>query len=171
MLNIMSIKSRAASDTRPPNELRRFLRFGLVGLSATLLDFTVLTALKYFFGWPTLLANLISYSCGALNSYTLNRRWVFPETKGRHSLVQLSQFISINLVGLLLNMVLLFLLEIPCARLLANAAYSYIPAKIGATLLVFLWNFFANRYWTFNQTARRPKPNPPEAAEYKQTAA
>lgn len=173
----MSTIQRLKAGVEWRREITRFFRFGIVGFSATLLDFSVLTGLKFFFGWPTLPANLISYSCGMLNSYMLNRHWVYPETKIQRSHVQLFRFIFINLVGLLLNMILLLGFEVIFNALMNNASYSYIPAKIAATLLVFLWNFFANRFWAFN-----PNPKPKtiaksvqikeaEADVYEQTAA
>jgi putative flippase GtrA len=173
----MSIKKRLNAGVEWRREVTRFFRFGIVGLSATLLDFSILTGLKLFFGWPTLPANLISYSCGMLDSYMLNRHWVYPEAKSHRSHVQLFRFIFINLVGLLLNMILLLGFEVIFNALLNNASYSYIPAKIAATGLVFLWNFFANRLWAFN-----PNPRPKtfakssqikeaEADVYEQTAA
>lgn len=171
----MSIKIRQNSNIQWRNELTGFFRFGIVGLSSTFLDLAILSALKYFFGWPTVLANFISYSCGTINSYNLSRHWVYSDSKGNRSFRQLFRFISINVVGLILNMVLLLLLEIPFGMLLSNAAYSYIPAKIGATIIVFLWNFFANRFWTFSQSEKlRPRPQkakPAEVEVYEQTAA
>lgn len=179
MRNIMSTKAGVKAQIQWRREMSRLLRFGIVGFSATLLDFTVLTGLKYFFGWPTLLANLVSYSCGMLDSYMLNRHWVYPEAKSQRSHVQLLRFIFINLVGLVLNMVLLLGLEVVFNALLHNASYSYIPAKIGATGLVFIWNFFANRLWAFNPNARplfRPlkvkiKVKEKKAEVYERTAA
>ncbi len=177
MRNVMSIKQKMKSNIQWRNEIIRFFRFGIVGLSSTLVDFAILSAIKYFLGWPTILANLISYSCGTINSYNLSRHWVYADAKGNRSLRQLFRFISINVVGLILNMVLVLLLEIPFERLLSSAAYAYIPAKIGATLIVFLWNFFANRCWTFNQSGKpyarseKVKPEPAEVEVYEQTAA
>jgi putative flippase GtrA len=139
-------------------ELGRFFRFGLVGASSTLLDFAVLSTLKYFFGWATLPANIISYSCGTINSYILNRYWVYPEIRNRQNFVQFLQFVLINIIGLGLNVLLVTLLEKPAGQLLGNAAYGYLPAKIAATLIVFLWNFFANRFWTFSDLNQKPKP-------------
>src|SRR6476469_1478194 len=154
MRKVMSIKQGIKAEIQWQREVMRFFRFGIVGFSATLVDFTVLTGLKYFFSWPTLPANLVSYSCGMLDSYMLNRHWVYPEAKSQRSHVQLFRFIFINLIGLALNMVLLLGLEVIFNALLNNASYSYIPAKIGATGLVFLWNFFANRLWAFNPNTK-----------------
>jgi putative flippase GtrA len=138
-------------QTRWRNELGRFIRFLAVGVSGTLVDFAVLSALKYFFGWPTLPANLVSYSCGIINNFLLTRFWVYPETKGRQSFIQLFQFFLISLIGLGLNNVIVIALEGPATKFLANPSYAYIPAKLVATFIVLLWNFFANRLWTFGR--------------------
>jgi putative flippase GtrA len=175
MQRVMSTNQSVKAEIEWQREVRRFFRFGIVGFSATLVDFAVLTGLKYFFGWPTLLANLVSYSCGMLDSYLLNRHWVYPEARFQRSHVQLFRFIFINLIGLALNMVLLFGFEVIFNALLNNASYSYIPAKIGATGLVFLWNFFANRLWAFNPNTRTViklgKIKGKEVEVYEQTAA
>jgi putative flippase GtrA len=144
-------------------ELGRFARFLVVGVSGTLLDFAILSALKYFLGWQTLLANLISYSCGIINNYILTRYWIYPESRSKQSFVQLMQFALISLVGLGLNNALMLALEEPAGKLLSNPAYGYIPAKIIATMIVLLWNFFANRLWTFN------KPSQPKNLPIKDT--
>lgn len=177
MLEVMSIKQRLNADVEWRRELKRFIRFGVVGSTSTLIDFSVLTGLKFFFGWPTLPANLISYSCGMLDSYLLTRHWVYPESRAHRSHVQLFRFIFINMVGLLLNMILLLGFEVVFNALLNNASYSYIPAKIAATALVFLWNFFANRLWAFNPNAKPKTMIKPaqlkgkEAEVYEQSAA
>jgi dolichol-phosphate mannosyltransferase len=62
-------------------EIARFLRFALVGLSGTLIDWGTLTALKTFGGFPTLLANSISYSLGIINNFIWSRAWVYRESR------------------------------------------------------------------------------------------
>jgi putative flippase GtrA len=140
--------------SRWQSELERFIRFGAIGFSGTLLNFAILSALKHFLGWPTLPANLISYACGILNNYLLTRLWVYPEARERQRFVQLLQFVLISLVGLGLNNLLVLALEKPLGALLANPVYGYLPAKLVATFIVLLWNFFANRFWTFGKIAK-----------------
>lgn len=130
-------------------EVRRFARFFLVGLSGTLLDFGILSGLKLIAGMPTLLANIISFSCGVVNNFTLNRNWTFAETRGRNWLPQFGKFVAINLVALSLNSLIVLALEAPMGALLHNPQHGYIPAKIIATGVVFVYNFFANRLWAF----------------------
>lgn len=146
---IISIKPAS----RWHNEIKRFSRFLAVGLSGTLLDFAVLSLLKQVLEWATLPANIFSYSCGILSNFLLNLFWVYPESKGNRNGLKLVQFFLISLVGLALNNLLLVALEGPMGVLFNNPDYGYLPAKIIATMLVLLWNFFANRFWTFGKVA------------------
>ena len=131
------------------SELGRFVRFGMVGLSGTALDFAILTLLKVGFGVPTLPANVVSYTCGAVSNFFLNRAWTYGDAPKGRTLLQLGQFITIGLIGLVLNNLVVAATEYPAGLLLHNAAYGYIPAKLVATLIVLMWNFWANRFWTF----------------------
>lgn len=135
-------------------ELGRFIRFGAVGVSGTLVDFVILGLLKNLLGWPTLAANLVSYSCGIINNYLLTRYWVYPEARSNQSFVQLLKFGLISLIGLGLNNGLVLALEEPAGMLLANPQQGYLPAKLVATGVGLLWNFLANRLWTFGGEVR-----------------
>jgi putative flippase GtrA len=170
MATVTTLKRKTAARWRV--ELGRFIRFGLVGVSGTVIDFVILTALKYFWGWATLPANILSYSVGIINNYMLTRHWVYPENR-RQTWLQLAQFASISLVGLGLNNIIVLLLENPLGNLLANPAYGYLPAKIVATAVVLGWNFSANRLWTFGEK-RQLQPAPvliKETDDYKSKAA
>jgi putative flippase GtrA len=170
MATVSTLKPKNAARWRV--ELGRFIRFGLVGVSGTVIDFVILTALKYFWGWATLPANILSYSVGILNNYLLTRHWVCPENR-RQSWLQLAQFATISLIGLALNNLIVMLLEKPLGNLLANPAYGYLPAKIIATAVVLGWNFSGNRLWTFGEN--RPAKLAPvmirEQEDYEQKAA
>jgi len=129
-------------------EFQRFTRFLTVGAVGTFLDFSLLTLLK-FLGFPTLLANSLSFSVGVINNFTWNRLWTFADAKGADWRRQLVQFLVVSLAGLALNNVFMILLENPFGALLGQPEYGYLPAKVIATGVVVFWNYFANRYWTF----------------------
>ena len=149
MQNVMSLQRKYQWQT----ELGRFVRFLVVGASGTLLDFAILTLIKHFLGWPTLPANVISYSCGIISNFVLTQWWVYRDAGNKQTFVQLAQFALVSLIGLILNNVLVLALEVPAGNLLHSPANGYLPAKLAATLIVLLWNFFANRFWTFNRVA------------------
>jgi len=93
-------------------ERLRFLRFLVVGISSTLIDFTLLTVLKRL-GLSTLVANMISYSAGIVNGFVWNYLWTFAESRSKNFWHQFAQFALISLAGLLLSNGLILLLEAP----------------------------------------------------------
>lgn len=55
------------------------VRFAAVGLINTGLDFALFSAFFWVVGWSVVAANLVAFSVAALNSYVMNRSWVFPD--------------------------------------------------------------------------------------------
>ena len=62
--------------------LIQFVKFGIVGVSNTLLTFVVYTLLLKVFGVWYLAASAIGFIVGATNGFLLNRRWTFREHVG-----------------------------------------------------------------------------------------
>lgn len=75
-----------------------FLRFCVVGAINTGIDFTVF-AILYAWGVPLFPAHTLSYSCGIINSFLLNRKWTFKEPEYQ-PIGQLIRFIALNLFTL-----------------------------------------------------------------------
>ena len=137
-----------------PKEAERFVKFLIVGTIGFVVDFGTLTFLIEVVGLPTLVANTISFSAAVISNFTLNRFWTYPDSRSKRISVQLVQFAAVNIVGLVLNNSILWLLESPFDSLLLDFNITlirgYIPAKMVATIAVLFWNFFVNRYWTYN---------------------
>jgi putative flippase GtrA len=134
-----SLPGAAAARPRA-HVLVQFIKFGIVGISNTLLTFIVYTILLKGFGVWYLAASAIGFIVGATNGFLLNRRWTFREHVGdaltpvRWGIVQTS--------GLAINEALLFVFvnEAHLDKLLAQAC---------ATVFVTVTTFIANRSWTF----------------------
>lgn len=137
-------------------EFQRFTRFLTVGAVGTFLDFGLLSLLKAL-GLPTLVANSASFTVGVVNNFTWNRLWTFSDAKQADWQRQLAQFVLVSLVGLALNNAIVLVLEAPLGTLLGQPDYGYLPAKVIATDVVVFWNYFANRYWTFNTPSANPR--------------
>src|ERR1700730_14514548 len=60
----------------------QFVKFGIVGVSNTLLTFAVYTLLLKVFDVWYLAASAIGFALGATNGFLLNRRWTFREHVG-----------------------------------------------------------------------------------------
>jgi putative flippase GtrA len=121
----------------------QFLKFCLVGGLNTGIDFIVFTLL-HLAGLPYLAAQCISYSCGVLNSYLINRTWTF-QSRGTSFQKEGLKFICLNLVSLLVTSGLLVLLH----------QYVQFPltfSKIISTAAGVLLNYVGNRLWVFEKS-------------------
>ena len=74
-----SIGARARRRLSAPVVVQ-FVKFGIVGVSNTLLAFAVYTVLLKVFGVWYLAASAIGFAVGAINGFLLNRRWTFAST-------------------------------------------------------------------------------------------
>jgi putative flippase GtrA len=118
----------------------QFVKFGIVGVSNTVLSFAVYALLLKVFGVWYVAASGIGFAVGAVNGFLLNRRWTFKEHVGdaltpvRWGVVQ-----SCGL-GLNLGLVYVFVSDAGLDKLVGQAC---------ATAIVTVLAFFANRAWTF----------------------
>ena len=137
----------------------RFLKFSFVGVTGTIVDFGIMNLMRLVFNLPLVWAQGISFSCAVINNFIWNRYWTYPESQKEAVTKQLIQFSIISVVGLLirtplvpwLDNVLLNLLNVNNIILpIENFVVSQNVALAISVGIVTLWNYFANRYWTFN---------------------
>jgi putative flippase GtrA len=138
-------------------ELARFIRFGIVGTIGSIVDFGFLNLFTLVFNVPFLVSSVISFSLAVINNFILNRIWTFPSSRKEPIANQLLQFGLVSVVGLIIRTPLLALLE----KILIPMAEDYVPNLLTPTIVghnaslaiaigvVLLWNYFANRFWTF----------------------
>ena len=131
-----------------PKEITRFVKFSLVGALGAIIDFGLLNLMRGVFGWPLLWANTLSVSVAIVSNFVWNRLWTFPESRARKKRTQLPQFTFINLIGLLINNLIVVGVD---ALLVAHIGepWSYNVAKAIAIGIVLFWNFGGNRLWTY----------------------
>ena len=129
-------------------ELERFLKFLVVGTIGFVVDFGTLNLLVLVFGLHVLVANTISFSLAVLSNFTWNRLWTYPDSRSKPIRSQLVQFTLVNIVGWGINTLVLWLLTPMFTNMVGELGYNF--AKGIATIIVLFWNFFVNRYWTYN---------------------
>lgn len=134
--------------TLPFREWRRFGKFLSVGATSTVLDMAILAWLMHN-AWSALPANLLSYSVGILWNFSLNRAWTYADRRGKPAIQQFGQFLTVNLSGLCINTLIVAVLEVILRGVLGASAY--VPAKLAATTISFMWNYLVNRLWTFRE--------------------
>lgn len=137
----------------------RFLKFATVGALGALIDFGVMNALTHIFNMLLVYAGSISFVCAVISNFTLNRYWTYPDSRSRHFLHQLGMFFLVNAAGIAFRIPILHYVEPPMAgtfeRLvqipLTTAHLLAKNATLGLAIgVVMIWNFFINRYWTYN---------------------
>ena len=140
-------------------ERTRFLRFALVGTLGAVVDFTVFNLLSGLLGMHAVLASMISFCAAVASNFTWNRLWTFPDSRSKPVHRQLVQFVLVNLAGLAIRTPIFALLEGPLQQVfepfgpslpLAPISIGHNLALAAAILVVMLWNYFANRHWTYN---------------------
>jgi putative flippase GtrA len=140
-------------------ERTRFLKFATVGAIGSALDILIMNLLTQLFNMRLVYAGTISLICAIISNFMLNRYWTYPDSRSRHFLHQLSMFFLVNLMGIGFRIPILHFLEPLMAGAFENLAHlSQASAEIAAknaTIafaigVIMLWNFFINRYWTYN---------------------
>ncbi|GAC1467230.1 MAG: GtrA family protein [Desulfuromonadaceae bacterium] len=124
---------------RHRHSIGEFVKFALVGLLNTGVDVAIFFLLTRI-GIPYVAAQVVSYSCGAANSYLLNKVWTFRSSG--LSYAEIVRFTTVNLVSLGVSVVVLTLLH-------GSAGLDLAAAKGGATVSALAVNFLGNKLWVF----------------------
>jgi len=140
-------------------ERTRFIKFITVGAIGAVVDFGIMNLFSRLFNMPLTLAGTISFICAILSNYLWNRFWTYPDSRSRPISRQLTMFFIVNIAGLAIRLPILHFLEPPMQGLFEHLAVNIrlTPEFLGknftlmvAVSVVMLWNFFVNRYWTYN---------------------
>lgn len=146
-----------------PIERLRFIRFAVVGFIGAIIDFSVYNFIITYVHSPIIIAGSFSFIAAVLSNYTLNRLWTYRESRSKRVVRQLLEFTLVSLVGLLIRIPTLAIMEPLVNNFITHLKdVSWMPDLLPADFLinnitlavtiiiVLFWNFFANRYWTFN---------------------
>lgn len=132
-------RPKAASGLDPAVAVQ-FLKFGIVGVSNTLIAFAIYTLLLKGFGVWYIAASGIGFTVGAINGFLLNRRWTFREHVG--DVLTPLRWMTVQSCGLGCNLGLVYLF-------VHGASMDKLLGQVPATAIVTLLTFIANRAWTF----------------------
>lgn len=150
-------------------EVERFLKFAIVGTFGAVVDFAVLNILQSSLLPPSgaseemnvRLATGVAFTAAVSSNFIWNRYWTYPDSRSRKLMLQLGQFFAVNVVGLIFRLIFVGFTYAP----LGTLAYDVLGgnptdeslnqlgsnfAQAIAVIIVMFWNFFVNRYWTYN---------------------
>lgn len=124
----------------PPPVLRQFVTFAGVGAIATALHYMVLVTCASGFALDPVLSATLGYLAGAVISYWINYTVTFRSTRRHRDAIV--RFGAVAVVGLIIN-------TATVNFGISELSLHYFLAQVLATLIVLIWNFIANKIWTF----------------------
>ena len=125
--------------------MKKLLKFSVVGVINTTISILCYILLVKL-GMHYILANIISYILGILNSYYWNKKWVF-NYQDHH--------ISIFIKFFVVNLVVLGIVTISLFLLVQKIGLNQYLAQIFSTGIGMVINFISNKYWTFSPQTQK----------------
>ena len=117
--------------------IRQLIRFGAVGIIATLVDVGILVALKELAHFEVLLSSAIAFCVSVTANYILSMTFVF-KSKNDGRLKEFVVFVLLSVGGLCLNQLILWIG-------LRATAVNYLIIKFFAILIVLIYNFITRK--------------------------
>ena len=131
------------------SSLHLVVRFGVTGVTTTLVYFVLTNAFVLSSMMPPVLSSVCAYVISVAISYVMQSRFTF-RVNG-FSLDQFARFIVMSLAGLVVSW---------CAMALTVDVlhWPYLTGAIGTCVIIPVLNFFVLRGWVFTAQARPPLP-------------
>ena len=115
----------------------QLIKFGIVGVIATLIDLAVLMLLKEFMKVDVLAASAVAFSVSVIANYILSMLFVF-KSRGNSKVKEFIVFVALSIGGLLLNQFIMWIgTEIMTAY--------YLWVKAFALVFVPIYNFVTRK--------------------------
>lgn len=157
------INIRYIMTTPTKGAIFQFLKFGVVGILNTLVDLGIFNILIFLFGLNVkgssyILFKGVSFSAAVINSYILNRHFVFNDSADivflkKTPKKEFTIFFIISVVGLLLN-VSISSFAFYLGSIADIPINHYVLANIGAitgSITVLVWNFIGYKFFVFKK--------------------
>ena len=118
--------------------IAQVLKFGVVGGTAFLIDYSIMIALTEFFGINYLISSGISFVVSVIYNYILSVHWVFDVDKNGNKKKEFVVFILLSVIGLGLNQLLMWIF-------VSKVHVFYMLSKIFVTVIVMIYNFVTRK--------------------------
>lgn len=118
--------------------LKQIVKFGMVGVGSTLLDYGLMLLFKEIIGFHYLLSSTLSYGISLVFNYFASMNYVF---EGKEEISRKKEFLIFTvlcLMGMGLNQLVLWII-------VEYAGIDYRISKVLATGVVMVWNFVTRK--------------------------
>lgn len=126
------------------NLLKKVIKYCISGGMGAIIDFGIYSLLIYFFSLNYIISNIISFTCGSLATYYLQKNWTFQCKSTKH-LFLLRKYVIVVAITYVLNSLLLILF---IQIFTINVFY----AKILQILVSTIWGYSINNLYTFKES-------------------
>ena len=147
----------------------QMVKFAIVGVLNTLVDFAMFQTLNLTLGW-VYAAQVLGYTAGVVNSYLWNSSWTFREQRTR-SFREIALFLLVNLASLGVSLGMIWLCREVfgvtnewVANWMPKALAGFLKgdtvAKLIATAVAIVVNYVGNRLFVFTKKPQVQKEQP-----------
>lgn len=130
-------------EMRMKKLIEQILKFGVVGIIATVIDFGVLYVLSQPLGLDPVISAGISFCVSLVFNYVASMRYVFTHREGMSRSREFVIFLVLSLIGLAINEAIMA----AGVAVLGNSALAVMGTKVLATAIVMVWNFVSRKKW------------------------
>ena len=118
--------------------ITQLIRFGIVGVIATVVDVALLVFLQEVVHIDVLVASALSFSVAVIVNYILSMLWVF-KSKGESRIKEFVIFVSLSIGGLLITQLVMWLgtevmsiyyLAVKIFAIVFESTYNFVTRKI-----------------------------------------
>ena len=135
--------------------VRQFIKFGIIGISGTIIDFGVLNILAILLKQNIYFSASTSFIFAASNNFYWNKKWTFRNIETNKKIhTQFVQYLIVVTIGFFINLLILHIF-LPYFGNLFNLDTNNVlvlnSSKIIATMVVMIWNFVGSKKLVFSE--------------------
>ena len=123
--------------------VEQFLKFGVVGALAFVIDYGVLMLLSQVVGWDPVISSVFSFVISLVFNYVASMRFVFERREDLSRRREFTIFVVLSVIGLLINSACMW----AGTAAFGGSALSVTVTKVAATVIVAIWNFVSRKRW------------------------
>lgn len=123
--------------------VEQFLKFGVVGALAFVIDYGVLMLLSQVVGWDPVVSSVFSFVISLVFNYVASMRFVFERREDLSRRREFTIFVVLSVIGLLINSACMW----AGTAAFGDGALSVTVTKVAATVIVAIWNFVSRKRW------------------------
>lgn len=118
--------------------ISQFMKFGIVGVIAFVIDYGFMVLLTEVFGVPYLISTTVSFIISVIFNYFASMRFVFKRKDDISRRREFIIFVVLSVIGLVINDVFMWLM-------VDFLFIDYRISKIVVTFIVAVWNFVTRK--------------------------